>query len=40
LAKKRMETKGKEDMGVVDIDDEDLEELKQYPARPHGSYDE
>jgi hypothetical protein len=40
LAKKRMETKGKDDMGVVEMDDEDLEELKQYPARPHGSYDE
>jgi hypothetical protein len=40
IAKRKLENKGKDDMGVMELDDEDGEEPKVYPARPHGCYDE
>jgi len=40
LAKKKLEKKGKDDMGVMELDEEDTEEPKVYPPRPHGCYDE
>jgi hypothetical protein len=35
-----MDKKGKDDFGVVEMEDEDMEEQKEYPARPHGCFDE
>jgi hypothetical protein len=36
---KKMAQRGKNDSGVIALDDEDMEE-KVYPARPHGCFDE
>lgn len=35
MNQKKMDKAVKENMGVMDIDDD-----KEYPARPHGSFDE